>query len=372
MKAFRTFMLILFGTVLIGIVIWGYLQYQSVEERKKVLQALNDKNYDFLLQLYEDLTPSKSRVSEKYFQRCFYKALALQQKNNMEEARAFWNVLYTSSIQTMHRLYACYYLGVYFAEKGDFTQAFSYLESPELTNPANDLFHVSQIKLSELYYQQHQIEKARAVLMTLLKAETGPELVETIKKKLGEVNLARIFSRQITSNSIDYIVCPGDSLATIAAKYNTTVDFLRMTNNLKTDVLRPNNHLKVITSIFSIMISKSKNTLTLLENEEFFKEYLVGTGKDNVTPIGEFEITEKQINPTWYRPDSSPIPFGSKENVLGTRWMSINYPGYGIHGTWEDDSIGKQSSAGCIRLLNSDVEELFTIVPVHTKIKIVN
>jgi lipoprotein-anchoring transpeptidase ErfK/SrfK len=37
--------------------------------------------------------------------------------------------------------------------------------------------------------------------------------------------------------------------------------------------------------------------------------------------------------------------------------------GFGIHGTWQRDSIGKQSSAGCIRMLNEDVEELFDLVP---------
>jgi lipoprotein-anchoring transpeptidase ErfK/SrfK len=52
--------------------------------------------------------------------------------------------------------------------------------------------------------------------------------------------------------------------------------------------------------------------------------------------------------------------------------MSINYPGYGIHGTWDKESLGKQSSAGCIRLQNSDIEELFTIIPLHTKVKIID
>jgi lipoprotein-anchoring transpeptidase ErfK/SrfK len=45
-------------------------------------------------------------------------------------------------------------------------------------------------------------------------------------------------------------------------------------------------------------------------------------------------------------------------------------PRYGIHGTWETNSIGKQSSAGCIRLLNDDVAELFLLLPLGTSVTI--
>jgi len=72
------------------------------------------------------------------------------------------------------------------------------------------------------------------------------------------------------------------------------------------------------------------------------------------------------------------IPYGDKENVLGTRWISLTATGqtpkvrgYGIHGTWEPDTVGKQASAGCVRLLNPDVEELFLIVPMGTPVTIV-
>ena len=44
--------------------------------------------------------------------------------------------------------------------------------------------------------------------------------------------------------------------------------------------------------------------------------------------------------------------------------------GYGIHGTWDDNSIGKSESAGCIRMHNRDVEELYTLVTVGTPVEI--
>ncbi|MFQ5787157.1 MAG: L,D-transpeptidase, partial [Thermodesulfobacteriota bacterium] len=66
--------------------------------------------------------------------------------------------------------------------------------------------------------------------------------------------------------------------------------------------------------------------------------------------------------------------FGDPKNVLGTRWIGFEDKeglyGYGIHGTTEPDSIGKEMSNGCIRLTNEDVEELFNYVKAKTKVVI--
>ena len=45
--------------------------------------------------------------------------------------------------------------------------------------------------------------------------------------------------------------------------------------------------------------------------------------------------------------------------------------GYGLHGTWEPESIGKQASAGCVRLANNEVEELFLLIPTGTRVVII-
>ena len=64
--------------------------------------------------------------------------------------------------------------------------------------------------------------------------------------------------------------------------------------------------------------------------------------------------------------------------MLGTRWMSLkatgdtnkSLHGYGIHGTWKPETIGTKSSNGCIRMKNEEVNELFSIVPYNTPVKI--
>ena len=65
-----------------------------------------------------------------------------------------------------------------------------------------------------------------------------------------------------------------------------------------------------------------------------------------------------------------PVPPGPS-NPLGTRWMGLNAPGVGIHGTDEPTSIGYSASHGCIRMQVPDAEWLFDHVDVGTTVYIV-
>ncbi|MDD2679723.1 MAG: L,D-transpeptidase, partial [Candidatus Omnitrophica bacterium] len=105
--------------------------------------------------------------------------------------------------------------------------------------------------------------------------------------------------------------------------------------------------------------------------EEIIKTYIVSTGKDNSTPVGNFKITSKLINPVWFK-TGAVVPAGSPENILGTRWMGLNMPSYGIHGTTDPQSLGKPVTQGCVRMANSDVEELYAIIPIGTEVTIVD
>lgn len=198
------------------------------------------------------------------------------------------------------------------------------------------------------------------------------------EKRLGEIHVALAFSLLPMPEKLDYEVQRGDSVDRIAKKFGTTADLIIIQNNLKSNAfLRVGERLRVLKGTFSIEVSKARNDMILELNGRFFKRYLVGTGKGGKTPVGTFVITaQKEKNPTWWK-DNKAIPFGHPENVLGTRWMAIkatgstpDVKGYGIHGTWEDASIGKAESAGCIRMHNREVEELFTLVPPGTVVTI--
>ena len=62
-------------------------------------------------------------------------------------------------------------------------------------------------------------------------------------------------------------------------------------------------------------------------------------------------------------------------NPLGARAMYIFHGGkdtlYRIHGSPEWWSIGKAVSSGCIRMINQDVIDLYSRVPVHTPVLVI-
>jgi len=192
-----------------------------------------------------------------------------------------------------------------------------------------------------------------------------------IQQEFEHFNMQLLFSRIEMTNSKVYTVVSGDSHYKIAKKFKTTVELLRKSNGLTRDTIYPGMRLKIVTGSFSLKIDKSDNQLKLFLNDKFVKHYDIATGKDNITPEGEFTIVNKLVNPTWFS-SGAVIPPDSPKNILGTRWMGFDLAGYGIHGTTAPESIGKQASAGCIRMHNRDVEELYSILSRGTKVVITN
>lgn len=196
-----------------------------------------------------------------------------------------------------------------------------------------------------------------------------PEISSALNAAEMQKRWRALFSKEITPDSIAYTVKPGDSLYVIARKNHTTVDLIKKINGLKSATIYPKMKLKIHTAPFSVTVDKAKNTLVLYSGDVPVKKYSVATGKKNCTPVGTFKITDKLVNPTWFKTGAI-LPPGSPKNALGTRWMGFDKPAYGIHGTIEPKTIGTQASEGCIRMLNEDVEELYSIIPVGTKVTI--
>ena len=92
-------------------------------------------------------------------------------------------------------------------------------------------------------------------------------------------------------------------------------------------------------------------------------------------PTGDYEINDKQVDPTWTPPDSpwaaelSSIPPGPG-NPLGTRWIGTTAPGIGFHGTYADYSVGTAASHGCMRMHIPDVEAFYEMVTIGMKVSI--
>lgn len=185
-----------------------------------------------------------------------------------------------------------------------------------------------------------------------------------------------LFSPGPDAQSAVYEVKSGDTLSGIAKRHGATTGAIKLASGLSSDRIRPGQKLKVPTCKFSVVIDKSQNTLLLKGGETVLKTYRVSTGENNGTPTGVFKITDKLEHPVWYKEEkdgsSRKIPAGSPKNELGTRWLGLDKPGYGIHGTLAPEKLGTQCTQGCVRMRNAEVEELFEIVPPGTEVTIVD
>ncbi|MET3584440.1 lipoprotein-anchoring transpeptidase ErfK/SrfK [Pseudorhizobium tarimense] len=104
--------------------------------------------------------------------------------------------------------------------------------------------------------------------------------------------------------------------------------------------------------------------------------------EENPSPSGTHEVKGVAPMPVYtYRPDVNfqqgdndevlQIP-GGPNNPVGTIWIDLSEPTYGIHGTPEPAQIDKVSSHGCVRLTNWDAEELGAMVDPGVTVEFVN
>ena len=111
----------------------------------------------------------------------------------------------------------------------------------------------------------------------------------------------------------------------------------------------------------TILIEVDKKRLSLIdrENDKILNTYTIASGKaSSPTPLGSFLVVEKA---QW-------------GEGFGSRWLGLSIPWgiYGIHGTNQPGSIGRNVSAGCIRMRNADVEDLYDKVSYNTQVVIMN
>lgn len=98
-------------------------------------------------------------------------------------------------------------------------------------------------------------------------------------------------------------------------------------------------------------------------------------------PRGELRVVTAARDPNYYfdpelfteDPEASTLPGRlvippGPNNPVGVAWISLNLPGYGMHGTPHPEDIGKTESHGCFRLCNWNAEKLLRMVAAGTPV----
>ena len=115
--------------------------------------------------------------------------------------------------------------------------------------------------------------------------------------------------------------------------------------------------------------------------------YPVSIGKmDWHTPLGETRVIAKIVHPAWYPPESirkehakndDPLPKvvpAGPDNPLGDYALRLAAGNgeYMIHGTNNPTAVGMAVTHGCIRMYPEDVAALFALIPVGTKVRLID
>ncbi len=207
------------------------------------------------------------------------------------------------------------------------------------------------------------------------------EVKEKIKANLTNLNDSLFFGSAPTKMARYHKVQNGELLGSIANRYRVDYESIARINGINPNRIRVGMDLKLVVGEVSIIVRKNSTnpeltpTVTWFLDGRWVREYKSCVGEGMKTPAGTYELISKEKDPSWTNPlNGQLLAFGHPENILGTRWMAMkgmNTQGLGIHGTTVDDSIPGYTSAGCVRLLNRDVEELFSYARIGAKVTVI-
>lgn len=240
------------------------------------------------------------------------------------------------------------------------------------------------IQLGMEFLSSNRLVEAREVLSAVLRdSSLSARERQEIQVSLSRLSDSMVYSPDVTEGdyfAMSYDIQGGDVLSKIVKRFALQVDwrFIQRINNIAVPSrIRAGQRIKLITGPFHAVIHKNTYQLDLYlgdeDNRVFVKSYPVGLGTANSTPVGMFRIRShsKLINPQWPDPRTGRIySADDPTNPIGERWLGLqgmdeatrDLMGYGIHGTIDPDSIGKQTSMGCIRMRARDVEVIYEVL----------
>lgn len=227
---------------------------------------------------------------------------------------------------------------------------------------------------------------ARRILASALVPDARDPTQRLIRDELGRIAEATLFSRAMIPGdtlTTNYRVQKSDTLASIARQFHVTDDLVTLINDLPNkNRIAVGRNLKVVNGPFNLRVQKSAFVADIVLGDAVIRSVPVGLGRNGSTPTGRWLVRDKLPNPSWtdprsgehYQPDDPDNPIGEYWIGLeGVEGDAVGKRGFGVHGTIEPGSIGKEQSLGCVRMAPADIEMVYRLmVPNDSAVQIVD
>ncbi|NOG55661.1 MAG: L,D-transpeptidase family protein [Planctomycetes bacterium] len=251
--------------------------------------------------------------------------------------------------------------------------------------PASAPADLSQLLTqAEELASRNELVRARELYNQALYHPQVGQAAPAIRRIMSGINETLIFSNAVVPNdpyTESHRVANGELLGTIAARCRVDWLLLARINGITDPKKVPaGRNIKIVHGPFHAVVDKSDHRLDLyvgepnqLGQQMFVRSFPIGLGEYGSTPVGEWVVREgnKLINPSWRDERTGEFFAGNDpDNPIGKRWIGIrgldentkDLDGFGIHGTIDPESIGKNMSRGCIRMLSEDVELVYQML----------
>lgn len=189
-----------------------------------------------------------------------------------------------------------------------------------------------------------------------------------------------------TTNYINYIVQPGETLAQIAQRFNVAWPVIVESNNITNPnhieagqtIIIPNAESAAASGILSmpapllsgppatittgkqIIVDLSDSRIYAYENGQLVRSVLASMGRAATPTVqGNFTVQRKYNSQTMSGPGYY---------LPGVQWIMYFYAGYAIHGTYWHNNFGQPMSHGCVNLPNEEALWFYDFAPVGTPV----
>ncbi|WP_332696201.1 L,D-transpeptidase [Bosea sp. (in: a-proteobacteria)] len=126
----------------------------------------------------------------------------------------------------------------------------------------------------------------------------------------------------------------------------------------------------------TVVIHSAERFLYVVQPNNRALRYGIGVGREGFQWSGLVQVSRKAEWPDW-RPPPDMLqrqPYlprfmaGGPGNPMGARALYLGSTVFRVHGTNQPETIGQSISSGCFRLANGDIIDLYSRVPLGTKV----